>query len=256
MMNHLHKDAALSRLHQTCARAGLAGFIILAGAGLGLGASLREASPEHFSPTGFTLRALLLFVVVLALFARALPDHLPHERPGPANMVTLIRLGLTALLAGLIGLSHPPLAWPAVLLATLAFALDGLDGWLARRGGWASRFGARFDMETDALLIALLSVLVWQFDKAGPWILLAGLLRYAFVASATVWPWLRAELAPSWRRKVVCVVQVATLLLALTPLVQRPLSTAVALLGLCALAASFLIDIVWLYRHRPAPHAH
>jgi multidrug efflux pump subunit AcrA (membrane-fusion protein) len=43
--------------------------------------------------------------------------------------------------------------------------LDGVDGWLARRHEIASRFGARFDMEVDALLILALSVLAGCGEK-------------------------------------------------------------------------------------------
>jgi phosphatidylglycerophosphate synthase len=39
-------------------------------------------------------------------------------------------------------------------------ALDGLDGWLARRFGLASAYGARFDMEVDGFLILVLALLV------------------------------------------------------------------------------------------------
>ena len=49
-----------------------------------------------------------------------------------------------------------------------------------------SAFGARFDMEVDALLIQVLAVLAWQWDKAGPWVLMSGLLRYVFVAAGWV----------------------------------------------------------------------
>ena len=38
----------------------------------------------------------------------------------------------------------------------------------------ASAFGARFDMETDALLLLVLAALAWQFDKAGAWVLASG----------------------------------------------------------------------------------
>ena len=44
--------------------------------------------------------------------------------------------------------------WPALL--------DLVDGWVARRTGTASPFGARFDLETDAALILVLSWLVWR----------------------------------------------------------------------------------------------
>ena len=61
--------------------------------------------------------------------------------------------------------------------------LDGMDGWLARRSTLASAFGARFDMETDALLIMVLSALAWRWDRAGAWVLACGLMRYGFVAA-------------------------------------------------------------------------
>ena len=48
------------------------------------------------------------------------------------------------------------------------------DGPAARRSGIASRFGARFDMETDALMILVLAVLAWRWDRAGAWVLLPG----------------------------------------------------------------------------------
>ena len=63
-------------------------------------------------------------------------------------------------------------------------------------------------METDALLVMALSVLAWQYGKAGAWVLLCGLLRYLFVAGGWLWPWLRRPLPPSIRRQTICVVQV------------------------------------------------
>ncbi|MEZ5583441.1 MAG: CDP-alcohol phosphatidyltransferase family protein [Candidatus Competibacteraceae bacterium] len=73
--------------------------------------------------------------------------------------------------------------WLMILIAISVVLLDGVDGWLARRSNTVSDFGARFDMETDALLIAVLALLVWRLDKVGVWILLAGALRYLFVAA-------------------------------------------------------------------------
>ena len=117
-------------------------------------------------------------------------------------------------------------------VGAVAAALDGVDGALARGRGEASEFGARFDMETDALLILVLAALVWQHGKAGVWILLAGLLRYLFVAASYACPWLGAALPPSRRRQAVCVVQIVSLIGALAPLVAPPSSAALALAGL------------------------
>ena len=106
---------------------------------------------------------------------------------------------IVALVAGLIG--EPNVAANAVCAAAasaIAIALDGVDGWLARRTGMVSAFGARFDMEVDALLIQVLAILAWQHGKAGAWILASGLLRYLFVAAGWVWTWMRSQRDPRW----------------------------------------------------------
>jgi phosphatidylglycerophosphate synthase len=180
--------------------------------------------------------------LVLWLAAR----HLRAPTFGAANTVTLVRGALTIVLLALLGIRA--VEWWLVGLATLAAALDGVDGALARRRGEASAFGARFDMEVDALLILVLAALVWQHDKAGVWILLAGLLRYLFVAASYLKPWLGAALPPSRRRQTVCVVQIVSLIGALVPIVTQPASAALALAGLIVLIWSFGVDVAYLAR--------
>jgi len=104
-------------------------------------------------------------------------------------------------------------------------------------------------MEVDALLIQILAILVWQWDKAGAWILVSGLMRYGFVAAGWVWTWMQAPLPPSLIRKTICVVQTAALLVALVPQVTPPASVLVAAAGLGALLYSFTTDTIWLWRH-------
>ena len=108
-------------------------------------------------------------------------SRIKHDVPGAHAVFAR----LTALGAG-----RGKLALPAV-------ALDGVDGWLARRSGLSSDFGARYDMETDALLILVLAVLAWRQEKAGAWIVLAGAMRYLFVAAGYIWTWMTAPLPPS-----------------------------------------------------------
>ena len=182
---------------------------------------------------------------LLWLAARQLPGPF-----GAANSVTLVRATLAVLLVALLGAAPAPaIGWTLVGLGAAGVALDGVDGALARGRNEASEFGARFDMETDALLILVLAALVWQHGKAGAWILAAGLLRYAFVAAGRCLPWLGAALPPSRRRQAVCVVQIVSLLGALAPVVAPPWSAALALAGLVALAWSFGVDVRWLARH-------
>ncbi len=194
----------------------------------------------------FPYKAIMVFVLGSTLTLILAIKHLPTDSFGPANQATLARGGLVALLFALIGDSTA--AWLAVVVASTALALDGLDGWLARRCNVASDFGARFDMETDALLLVALTVLAWQYAKAGPWILLAGLMRYLFVASSVVLPFLARSLPPKRRRQTAFVVQAIALIVCISPVVVPPVSGAIALIGLALLTLSFAIDVVYLAR--------
>jgi phosphatidylglycerophosphate synthase len=126
--------------------------------------------------------------------------------------------------------------------------LDGLDGWLARHTGMGSAFGARFDVEVDALLIQVLAILAWQYGKAGSWVLFSGLLRYGFVAASWLLPWMQRPLAPTLRGRIICTVQTGALVLAIVPAFTPPLSTVIAALGLAALCYSFLVDTSRLWQ--------
>jgi phosphatidylglycerophosphate synthase len=156
---------------------------------------------------------------------------------------------LTASIAGFLG-AHvdPTAAFAIVSLGLLALILDGFDGRLARSSGLASAFGARYDMETDAFLILVFSLLAWQLDKAGSWVVLSGLLRYLFIAAGWALPWMRGALPPSRRRQAVCVIQIAVMLAVLLPFVTLPLSAVLSAATLCLLCYSFLVDVLWLYR--------
>lgn len=208
----------------------------------------------------YAAKALLVFAIGTWLVWRALGAH-PHARFGPANRVTLSRLGAMALMAALVGEAFPraPLdampaaAWWLVITATLTALLDAVDGALARRSGLASAFGARFDMETDAAFTLVLCALVVQAGQAGVWILASGLMRYAFVAAAFVWPWLNGPLQPSKRRQTVCVVQITTLIVCLGPVVPPLLASALAVISLALLTLSFATDVRTLARQRPTP---
>jgi phosphatidylglycerophosphate synthase len=166
---------------------------------------------------------------------------------GLANAATLARGAAAVLLLALAGsAATPATGWVAVTIALLGLALDGVDGRVARRRGEVSAFGARFDMETDALLILGLTLLAWQLGKAGPWIVVAGALRYAFVAAGYLFAWLRRPLPQSLRRQTVCVVQIVSLIACLLPPLTPPASAVVGLAGLLVLAGSFAVDIAWL----------
>lgn len=208
-------------------------------------------SPRLGASAAYPAKAMLVFGAVAVVAAGQLAATHPFDRLGPANLVTTLRMLLLSLVAALIGEAPTStIAWGGSLLAVVITALDGVDGWLARRARFVSKFGARYDMETDALLILVLAVLAWQHDKAGAWIVLAGAMRYLFVAGGGVWPWLNAELPPSLRRKTVCVVQIVGLIVVVSPIVTAPGSVLVAAITLLTLTWSFGVDVRWLHQHR------
>jgi phosphatidylglycerophosphate synthase len=78
-------------------------------------------------------------------------------------------------------------AGPATALVVVGILLlDGIDGWVARRLGAASAFGAKFDMETDALLVAVLGVVLLAEKRLGAWALIPGSLRYVYAVAIRV----------------------------------------------------------------------
>ncbi len=191
----------------------------------------------------------VVLAVVAAVALRGMAAGYPHARMGACNAVTLVRAALTAgLVSVLVGSGQA--GWGVVAVAVVALLLDGLDGWLARREGLVSDFGARFDMEVDAALGLVLALLAIAAGKAGLWLLLLGGLRYGYVAAGVFLPWLRGDLPPRRMRKAVCVIQIAALTAILAPPVDPPLSLALAGIATALLVWSFAVDILWLWRRR------
>jgi phosphatidylglycerophosphate synthase len=175
--------------------------------------------------------------------------HHPHAQFGPANHVTMIRVMIMALIASLIGEPVNQRAAASASIATAVMAvLDGVDGWLARRSRMASAFGARFDMETDAALVMAMSVLIWQYGKAGMWALLGGMLRYIFVLAGWWLPWMARPLRPTRRARIITVCHIVGLSAGLAPIVPVPLSAIVVGLTTAALSWSFSVDVRRLWR--------
>ena len=197
-------------------------------------------------PAGW-LTGLAFAIATWAVLSKAL--HRSRTRSfGPANRVTLGRAilvgGVTALVADSFE-SSPPVTL-LVGLTAVALILDGVDGKVARRTNTSTALGARFDMEVDAFLILVLSVYV--ATQMGPWVLLIGGMRYAFVAAARIWLWLNAPLPPSTARKTVAATQGILLLLAGANLLPHAANIGVVALALGTLVWSFGRDILWLWR--------
>jgi phosphatidylglycerophosphate synthase len=102
-----------------------------------------------------------------------------------------------------------------IIMGTLCLTLDGVDGRVARARGEATAFGARFDVETDAAMLIVLSIAVAALGIAGWWVLVIGALRYGYVAASLIVPALRTPLPYRYSGKVIAVIQAVALLAAL-----------------------------------------
>ena len=194
-------------------------------------------------------KATVLFAAGMCAAFGYLGAHYPNVRFGPANYVTMIRVMVVALIASLIGEPAIPAAAMAASIATAVMTvLDGVDGWLARKSGMASTFGARFDMETDAALVMGMSILVVLHGKAGLFALLGGLMRYVFGLAGWWLPWMGRPLRPTRRAKIVTVCHTVSLSVALAPFVPVPLSALAVGATTIALAWSFAVDVQRLRR--------
>lgn len=203
--------------------------------------------------TAGLLAGLFYGAGLLGLLAGAM-HRAGRSRFGPADLVTLGRavlvVGVTALVTD--GLVDGSTATPVLVgLASVALALDAVDGRVARRTGTASAVGARFDMEVDAFLILVLSVHVAGI--VGPWVLAAGLMRYAFVAAGWAWPWLRGSLPPNLAAKTVAAVQGVVLVVACV--VGPFAATVLVATALALLSWSFGRDVRRLWSRRAEPVA-
>ena len=225
---------------------------LLAGGALLLAVSF-SAARLLVLPPSYWLAALGLYGTLAIVVAVNRPRAAARNGLGPANRVTLARASLVLPLAPLLWFPQALTTaglWLIVALGTVAMILDGVDGWIARRTGSATPFGARFDMELDTALMFILALLVWQTGKVGAWVLGLGVMRYVFVVAGYIWTWLRRGLPASFRRKAACVVQGVTLLVCLGPIVSDSVAPLSAALGLSMLLYSFGVDVWWLWLHR------
>ena len=132
---------------------------------------------------------------------------------------------------------------------SVALVLDAVDGRVARRTGTVHPLGARFDMETDAFLILVLSVHV----AARPRLVGARHRRRPLPAAARsrpspVGPWLRGQVPARRWRKAVAAYQGIVLTVAAARRPARAVAVAAVAAGLALLIVSFGTEVATLRR--------
>lgn len=169
--------------------------------------------------------------------------------PTPADLVTLGRgvlvLACATVVARELVLEGSARSWSVAGLATAAWALDGVDGYVARRTESVTEHGAALDSAVDGLLVLVLSV---ALAPVAPWALLGGLLYPAFLLAQWWHPRWRRHLPHSQRRRLVGGALSVTLCVGTAPpwsdqAVQLALAPAVVLV-----TWSFVVDVLWLER--------
>ena len=174
--------------------------------------------------------------------------HHPHPRLGTANVITVVRMALAAsLIAAVVA---PVQVWAVLVVSIVALVLDGFDGWFARKENLASRFGARLDVEVDSALTVVLALAAVNAQTAGLLVLALCLPRYFFVAASWFAPWLTRSLPERLDRKVICVVQVGTLIGLQLPPLAALFGVALTVVVSAALLWSFGRDVYWLWQTR------
>lgn len=94
-----------------------------------------------------------------------------------ANWVTFGRFLLLFVLLGIIYSGAPALQLVNAPLTIIIIALDGVDGWVARRFGEESLFGATFDIAIDRIVETVLWVVLAHLGFIGVWIPLLFIVR-------------------------------------------------------------------------------
>jgi phosphatidylglycerophosphate synthase len=185
-----------------------------------------------------------LSFVVLVVLCRG--GHTPSGGFGLGNAITALRW-LIASSVGLVPDSVPTWALGCVVLGV--FALDGLDGWVAKRRGETSEFGAHFDMETDAYFVLLIGVELFTRGRYGAWILVVGLLRYVYVLALALVPARRGDKPRfTFGRHAFTGLMLG---LTLGMVLGEPWGTVPTLLGCGLVTASFAHSFYWSYSAPP-----
>ncbi|MFL5761595.1 MAG: CDP-alcohol phosphatidyltransferase family protein [Thermomicrobiales bacterium] len=94
-----------------------------------------------------------------------------------ANLITIGRLVLLFGIIALIYVGNVQVITLCMLLLALVFASDGIDGWVARRRGSTSQFGAMFDIAGDRVVENALWIVFAELQLVPVWVPLLVMTR-------------------------------------------------------------------------------
>lgn len=170
---------------------------------------------------------------------------------GVPNYITLFRNYLVFLIIYLAFLNSS--SFLILIPAVSVLLMDGLDGYFARRLKLSSEFGARFDMESDAFFILVLSCIVYVYYIDSFFVLLIGGMRYIYVALSYFFDFLNNPLKERYSRKVFCVIQIMALILPFTGFFNTLFLYNILFLSFSLLLFSFSRDAFDQFYHVTPP---
>lgn len=169
------------------------------------------------------------------------------------NILTLIRFAL--ILPFALALHQGQFLF-ALLLFMLAAISDGADGFLARRFGWFSRFGAIADPLADKALLVTSYAVMAVVGLVPAWLLVVIVVRDLVIVTGGLAYHLligRYRVSPSWLGKLNTFVQILFVVLVMATHAGLPLPEAVQPAGVIAVAVAAIVSglhyvLIWSRR--------
>lgn len=145
-------------------------------------------------------------------------------------LLTLARIVLLPIIIVIFYLDYPWARPLSCVIFVLAGITDWLDGYLARKWGQESRFGAFLDPVADKLMVATVLILIVEFDNS-PWLTIPAIVIIGReITISALREWMaemgnRGKVAVSWLGKLKTTLQIIALamLLYLHPIGPLPI---------------------------------
>ncbi|MEQ8313345.1 MAG: CDP-alcohol phosphatidyltransferase family protein [Gammaproteobacteria bacterium] len=173
-----------------------------------------------------------------------------YQNLGWANRLTLLRAWLIAATGGFLFQpwpEGPALAWLPGMIYFAAAMLDRVDGFVARRTHHSSLLGNELDVVSDALGLAVASLLAYGWGQVHWSYLLMGAAYYLFHLGL-IWRKARGQaiypLPPAMHRRAWAGFQMGFLVVALWPLFYPPVTVVAGFAFMLPALIGFVID--WL----------
>ncbi|MEO1265239.1 MAG: CDP-alcohol phosphatidyltransferase family protein [Pseudomonadota bacterium] len=176
------------------------------------------------------------------------------------NIITVGRILLVPVIFWLIAKDQIQLACAVFVIAGIS---DGLDGYLAKRFGWATELGAHLDPLADKLLIVSVFLALGAGGHLPLWLVVAVVSRDLLIIAAVILAWLMHNpfrIRPQFISKANTVAQLALAAFALANLgfglaLDNLLSVLVSLTGALTLLSlgSYMIAFIRHMGHEEMP---